>query len=107
MALAFKNANLLLTTSTTQIYQVPASTIAIVTMMQATNKTSLADRITAQWVNNANSAVTSLVQDCPVPARGAIGCITGKFILKAGDILRAQCATHQSIEVTLSIMEIS
>lgn len=107
MALAFKNANLLLTTSATQIYQVPANTSAVITMMQATNKTSLADRITAQWVNNANSAVTSLVQDTPVPSRGAIGCITGKLILKAGDILRAQCATHQSIEVTLSIMEIS
>jgi hypothetical protein len=107
MALAFKNANLLLTTSATQAYQVPANTSAIITMLQAANKTSLADKVTVQWVNNANSAVTSLVQDTPVPARGSVGCITGKMVLKAGDIIRAQCATHQSIEVTLGILEIS
>jgi len=76
-------------------------------MLQATNKTNLADKVTVQWVNNANSAITSLVQDIPVPARGAQGCITGKLILKAGDSIRALCATHQSVEVTLSIMEIS
>lgn len=107
MAIAFKNANLLLTTSATQVYQVPVSTSAIITMFQATNKTALSDRVTAQWVNNANSAVTSLVQESPVPARGAMSCITGKLILKAGDILRAQCATHQSVEITVSILEIS
>lgn len=107
MALAFKNTNLLLTTSATQFYQVPANTSAVVTLIQASNKTNLADKVTIQWVNNANSAITSLVQDTSVPARGAIGALTGKLILKAGDTLRALCATHQAIEITFSAMEIS
>lgn len=107
MPLVLKNANLLLTTSATQVYQVPSNTSAIVTLLQATNKTVLSDKVTVQWVNNANSAVTSLVQNAPVPGSGAISAITGKMILKAGDILRAQCATHQSIDLTLAVVEVS
>lgn len=107
MALTLTNANLTLTTSQTQVYVVPAGRTAVITMIQAANKTNLSDTVTVHWVNSANSQVTNLVFNAPVPSKGAISCITGKLTLKAGDIIRALCTTHQAIDLTIGIMEIS
>jgi hypothetical protein len=108
MANAFKNAKQICTISLTDVYTVPANTTAIVAMLQAANVTNRADVITVVWTDASNgNAVTRLGYQVPTPANQAIGLLTGKLFLEAGDKVRAQSGIHQAIEITMAILEIS
>jgi hypothetical protein len=110
----FKNAAQVCTISLTDVYTCPstntAGTVAasVVLLLQATNVTNRADTLTLVWTDSSNSnAVTNIVYQTPVPAQGSIGCLTGKLVLEPGDKVRAQCGTHQAIQLSLSTLETS
>ncbi len=108
----FKNANLICTTSVTDVYTVPGGvTSSVVLLLQATNVTNRADVITVLWTDASNgNAVTRLCYQVPVPAQQSIGCLTGKLVLEGaggGDKIRAQCGTFQAIELSVSVLETS
>jgi len=108
MAINYKNARLVLTTATTDLYTCPALTTAIVTLCQAANVTTAADKLTVSWTDASNgNAVTRLVNGTPVAASEAQGVLVGKLVLEAGDKIRASCATVNAIEITASVVEFS
>lgn len=111
---SFVNANQICTVSLTDVYTCPVTNAAgnvdssVVLLLQATNVTNRADNLTVVWTDASNgNAVTRLVYQVPVPAQQSIGCITGKLVLKQGDKIRAQCGTHQAIELSFSALETS
>lgn len=110
----FKNANQVCTVSLTDVYTCPASNTkgtvdsSVVLLLQATNVSTRADNLTVVWTDASNSnAVTRLVYQVPVPAQQSMGCVVGKLVLEVGDKIRAQCGTHQAIELSLSVLETS
>jgi len=110
----FKNSNQVCTISLTDVYTCPSSNTkgnvdaSVVLLLQATNVTSRADTLTLVWTDASNSnAVTRIIYQVPVPAQSSIGALTGKLVLEPGDKVRAQCGTHQAIELSMSVLETS
>jgi len=108
----FKNSRQVCTTSLTDMYTCPSSngagTVAasVVLMLQASNVTNRADTLTVVWTDASNSnAVTRLTYQIPVPANQSVGLLTGKLALEVGDKIRAQCGTHQAIELSATLLE--
>lgn len=109
MAIAYKNARLLVGTAYATVYTVPASTTAIVLLCQAANVHGAANAdISLQWLDASNAnAATRLTHTIVVPADAAIGLLDGKLVLEAGDDLQAMGSAAGDIELTLSVMEIT
>ena len=114
MANTFKNGQQLATISLTDLYTCPSTNTkgavgsSVVLLLQATNVTNRADILTVVWTDASNSnAAVRIVFQVPVPANSAIGCLTGKLVLEPGDKIRAQCGTHQAIELSLSVLEMT
>jgi hypothetical protein len=114
MAFTFKNTGQICTISLTDVYTCPSSntngnvSASVVLLLQATNVTNRADVFTLVWTDaSQGNAVTHVVDLVPVPAQASIGCLTGKLVLEPGDKLRAQCGTHQAIELSVSVLETS
>jgi hypothetical protein len=110
----FKNSKQICTISLTDVYTCPSTNgkgnvdAGVVLLLQATNVTNRADLLTLVWTDASNgNAVTRIVYQVPVPAQSSIGCLTGKLVLEAGDKVRAQCGTHQAIELSMSVLETS
>lgn len=110
----FKNAKQICTVSLTDLYTCPTTNTAgnvsagVVLNLQATNVTSRADVLTVVWTDSSDgNAATRIVYQVPVPAQSSIGCLTGKLVLEPNDKIRAQCGTHQAIEMSLSVLETS
>jgi len=109
---SFKNGRQVCTVSLTDLYECPETNTkgtvnsSIVLLLQASNVTNRADNITIVWTDASNgNAVTHICSQTPIPSQQAIGCITGKLILEPHDKIRAQCGTHQAIELSLSVLE--
>lgn len=110
----FKNAKQLSSISLADVYTCPSNNAkgtvdsAVVVLIQAANVTARADTVTVVWTDasDANKA-TRLGYTIPVPAMQSVGLLTGKLVLEPGDKIRAQCATHQAIEISVSVLETS
>lgn len=108
MAFTFKNAKLVLNTTPTDVYTVPASTKAIIISAQVVNVYSSSVTVDALWTDSSDgSAPTRLVYALPVAKNGTESILTGKLVLETGDKLRASCVVPNGAEITLSIMEIT
>jgi hypothetical protein len=112
MANTFKNANQICTVSLTDVYTCPTTNVngtvvsSVVLLIQAANVTNRADVLTIVWTDSSNgNAVTRLCAQTPIPAQQSIGCLTGKLVLEPSDKIRAQCGTHQAIELSVSVLE--
>jgi hypothetical protein len=109
MAEVFKNARLLVTDSYTTAYTVPALTTSIVIGLQVANVdgTNAAD-ISAQWLDSSNSnAATRICHTVSVPADAALGLLSGKLVLEAGDAIQALASANGDLELTVSVLELS
>jgi len=109
---SFTNAQQVCTTSATTVYTCPSTNTAgtvdaaVVLMIQAANVTNRADVLTVLWTSAGNSnSIVRLCYQVPVPAQASIGCLTGKLVLLPGDTIKAQCGTHQAIELTVAALE--
>lgn len=110
----FKNSRQIVTISLTDVYTCPSTNTkgnvdaGVVLLLQATNVTNRSDLLTLVWTDASNSnAVTRIVYQVPVPAQSSISGLTGKLVLEPGDKIRAQCGTHQAIELSMSVLETS
>lgn len=110
----FKNGSQICTISMTDVYTCPSTNTkgnvdaSVVLLIQATNVTNRADVLTVVWTDSSNSNATNRITfQTPIPAQQSVGCLTGKLVLEAGDKIRAQCGTHQAIELSLSVLETS
>lgn len=91
----------------TQVGSYTAGTTAIVIGLTVTNTTGSA--IAANVFINDGAANTSLVVNAPVSSGAALVLIGGdqKVVLESGDSIYVQSSVASSIDVVMSLMEIS
>ena len=109
MAETFKNFKLALTDSSATAYTCPSATTAIVLLLQVSNidGTNEADA-TVTWTDDSDSdASTALVSTVPVPAGSALGVLSGKLVLEAGDTIAGLASAASDLVLTGSVVEMS
>jgi len=96
------NANTAMT-----IYTVPSSTTAVVLGLTLSNITGSAVYATVN-IENADGDDVNFLKDVPIPTGAAIEVMAGnKIVLNTTDVLKVTSDTANSIDTTLSIMEIT
>ena len=88
-------------------YTVPASTEVTVIGLTVSNVTGSTVKATVSLFDG--STFTSIVTDGPVPAGGALVVVGGdqKLVMETGDSMRIKSDTASSLDVVMSILEIT
>ncbi len=99
-------------TSAGTVYTVPSSTTTVVLGLILGNVTGSAINATVTVETNTNDTETNadveLVTNAPIPAGGSLETLGGgKLVLQTTDVLKVTSDTASSIDVALSIMEIT
>ena len=108
MADTFKTLNQTLGTSNTAAYTCPSTANAIVTLGQLANidGTNSADAY-VYLTDNASGNTRALVFKVPVPAAAATTFLTGKLAMRPNDSITAKASAAASIDITVSVVEIT
>ena len=96
------NADTLMT-----VYTVPSSTTTIVLGLTLANLTSNTIEVTVTYTNNDgdNVNITKLAQ---IPGKASLEIMSGnKYVMETSDILKVKSSAANSLDTTLSIMEIT
>jgi hypothetical protein len=101
-----------LTTSLAAYYTVPADTTAVVLGISLSNITSgsvTADiKIISDTVDVETNTDTYLGKGLPVPAGGTLEIMHGnKLVLQTTDVIQAKASATSSVDLLISIMEIT
>jgi hypothetical protein len=101
-----------LTTSLAAYYTVPANTTAVVLGISLSNITSgsvTADiKIISDTVDVETNTDTYLGKGLPVPAGGTLEIMQGnKLVLQTTDVIQAKASATSSVDLLISIMEIT
>ena len=109
MAEVFKNFKLALGTDSATAYTCPAATTAIVLLLQVSNVDGVNEAdATITWTDASDSGTsTALVSAVPVPAGSAIGVLSGKLVLEAGDAIKGLASAAGDLVLTGSVVEMS
>ena len=109
MALTYKNARQAVGTSYTTVYTCPAATTAVVVAAQMSNvHASASANASLQWLDSsAGNAATRLVSALPIPVNDAQSLLAAPLVLEAGDALQGLASAASSLELTVSITEIT
>tara|TARA_Y100000114_G_scaffold147849_1_gene160128 strand:- start:101 stop:436 length:336 start_codon:yes stop_codon:yes gene_type:complete len=89
------------------IYTVPSSTTTIVLGLTLANLTSNTIEVTVTYTNNDgdNVNITKLAQ---IPGKASLEIMSGnKYVMETSDILKVKSSAANSLDTTLSIMEIT
>ena len=89
------------------IYTVPSATTTIVLGLTLANLTSNTIEVTVTYTNNDgdNVNITKLAQ---IPGKASLEIMTGnKYVMETSDILKVKSSAANSLDTTLSIMEIT
>ena len=105
MANTYKNKSFDLTTTTlTTVYTCPANTTALVKTIQMTNDTGT---VNVEVYLRDDSASTEVeIAHLTMSARSTDNFAYGTIVLEAGDSLKVQAATANTVTGVLSILEI-
>ena len=109
MAETFKNFKGAIGTSAEVVYTCPAATTAIVLTIQITNIDGVNEAdASVSWIDSSDSnAETYLIKAVPVPAGSALGMLSGKLVLEAGDSIKALASADSDLVISGSVLEIS
>ena len=89
------------------VYTTPASTTSIVVGMTLSNITASAITATVN-IENADGDNVTFLKNIPIPTGSAVEVMSGnKVVLETSDVLKVQSGTANSLDITLSIMEIT
>lgn len=106
MANTFKSVTYTTTTSLANAYVCPAATTAIIIGAQAANlQTTTTVGFSAQISNGVSNSL--LISNVGIPGSAALGFISGKLVLEAGEYLQASATSASNVNITLSILEIT
>lgn len=95
----------LTTTNKTTIYTVPANTTALVKTIQLTNETG---SINVQvYVTDTSASTEYEVSHTTMSARSTENFAKGTIVLEAGDIIKIQAATANTVTGVISVLEVS
>jgi hypothetical protein len=87
------------------VYTAPASTTTIIIGLTLSN--IVASQIASKvLIENADGDNVTYLNNIPLPSGSAVEVMAGnKIVLEAGDIIKVQSNTINSLDTTLSIME--
>ena len=107
MTIRLKNAAVSLTgTTLTTVYTCPTNFTARIKEFWVTNIDGTnAATITIKWTDTSASATYSIISTYTVPADDALRVENANIMLEAGDILKAQAAVANDLEVSVFIEE--
>ena len=92
-------------------YTVPASTTTIIIGLTIANITGGSITVDAQIVSTTNDVKTKVSsyigKDLPIPSGSALDVLAGKVVLQTGDTIVVQSDTLASVNISMSIMEIT
>ena len=94
----------LTTTSKTLIYTVPANTTAIVKTIQLTNETGNIN--TQVYVTDTSAAIEYEVSHSTLAARSTENFAKGSIVLEAGDLIKIQAATANTVTGVISVLHV-
>lgn len=108
MADTFKTLNQTLGTSNTAVYTCPSTANAIIMLGQLANidGNNSADGY-VYLTDNASGNTRALVFKVPVPAAAATTFLTGKMAMRPNDSITARASAAASIDITVSVVEIT
>ena len=95
----------LTTTSKTLIYTVPAKTTAIVKTIQLTNESGNVN--TQVYVTDTSASIEYEVSHSTLAARSTENFAKGSIVLEAGDLIKIQAATANTVTGVISVLEIN
>ena len=109
MAETFKNFKGAMGTSAEVVYTCPAATTAIVLTIQVTNIDGVNEAdASVSWTDSSDSGAESyLIKAAPIPAGSALGVLSGKLVLEAGDTVKAMASAAGDLIVSGSVLEMS
>ena len=84
------------------IYTVPAATTAFIIGLTIANKVS--NSVTVDVETNTN---VNIGQNLPIPSGSSLDALAGKVVLQTTDVLKIQSDTANSVDIALSVMEIT
>jgi len=94
----------LTTTSKTLIYTVPANTTAIVKTIQLTNESG---NVNVQvYVTDTSASVEYEVSHSTLAARSTENFAKGTIVLEAGDLIKIQAATANTVTGVISVLHV-
>ena len=99
----FKNVTRQLTIAGETVYTTPAGFSGIVLMAQISNTNS--SPITVSMYVEDGSTLTSLLTDYPIAGNDALGALTGKLVLEAGQSVFLSAQDDTSLQLVMSILE--
>ena len=89
------------------LYTVPSSTTAVLVGLTLANTSASAITATVTITNNDGDNVT-LLKDAPIPTGSSLEMMSGnKIVMEASDILKAYSSAANTLDCTLSLMEIT
>jgi|APSaa5957512535_1039671.scaffolds.fasta_scaffold72903_2 UDP-3-O-acyl-N-acetylglucosamine deacetylase len=109
MANTFKRytSNSVGTTATT-VYTVSSPVTASVMIGGVISNVGVSTINATVTVTDTSSVIINLIgEDTPIPSGTALSFIDGKVVLQVGDIIKVKSDTASSLDVHLSVMEIS
>lgn len=89
------------------VYTAPASTTTVIVGLTLSNLTGSTTYVTVN-IYNADGDDVKFLKDVPIPTGSAVEVMSGnKVILNTGDELRIISSVDNSVDCTMSIMEIA
>ena len=93
------------------VYQVPAATTAVIIGLTIANKVANSVTVDVKIESNTVDVETNvnvnIGQDLPIPSGSSLDALAGKVVLQATDVLKIQSDTTNSVDIALSVMEIT
>jgi hypothetical protein len=92
----------------TDITVLTATTTTILIGLTISNKVTNAITVDVKLESSTSgNANVNIGQNLPIPSGSSLDALAGKICLNTGDILKVQSDTTNSVDIVLSIMEIS
>jgi len=101
MANTFKRVPTSVSINEALVYTVPEATTAVLIGFNLANKLGTMITVTIK------AAGKVLGKALPIPAGSSLGVLEGKLVLEAGDTVQVTASDLDSVDVLLSVMEIS
>ena len=95
-------------TTATAVYTVSSPVTASVMIGGVISNVGVSTINATVTVTDTSSVIINLIgEDTPIPSGTALSFIDGKVVLQVGDIIKVKSDTASSLDVHLSVMEIS
>jgi len=93
------------------VYTVPPSTTAVIIGLtianKVTNSVTVDVKVESNTVDTETNVNVNIGQNLPIPSGSSLDALAGKVVLQTTDVLKVQSDTANSVDIALSVMEIT